>query len=334
MKTSSQATQDDTDRRRRPAPQPDAKSAVDAEDSSHQPAELTGGSIEGQAALLSHPHLRAAQRQVVAAQIGRVQGNRHLQQVIASTSSDGSSNSLTPPSSDWRMPLPPGARMAGSKAQSAAQRPLTSMMSAPSYPLAQSWTVQRSWTRGEVNKVLKKDQIGKDTVTDLNDQAYTVIHFDKYEFQRQFYTDKAKTIKDGPPVTYTRHGWHSRSSKEIAIEDLTDNSGAASTLVHEVAHANQHKANEKARAVGGTQPFPDVLSKEIDSHFRQELFNRAAGIPAIDASWRALSGSKLKDAVKTYVERVYAVGTGSRPYTDTVPTYNILEKIKPWPPIV
>ena len=336
MKTQSQATHDVADKSRQPTPQAVAlvKPSVDWVDLSQQSAGLTGGSIEGQAARLSHPHLQIAQRQMLAAQIGRVQGNRHLQQVFASTKSDGTSNTPKPPSPDWRMPLPPGARMVDSGVQHVAQRQLASMVSVPNYRLAQSWTVQRAWTRGGVNQVLKQDKTGKDTVTDLNSQGYTVLHFDKYEFQRQFYTDSAKTIKDGPPNAYTMHGWHSRSKKEIAMEDLGDKNRAASTLVHEVAHANQHKANEKAKLVGGKQPFADVLSKEIDSHIRQELFNRAAGIPPVDKSWRALTGDKLKNAVTTYVERVYAVGKGSRPYTDTVPKYNILETIKPWPPIV
>jgi len=41
-----------------------------------------GGSVENQATRLNGPQLQTAQRQTVAAQIGRVQGNRHLQQIM------------------------------------------------------------------------------------------------------------------------------------------------------------------------------------------------------------------------------------------------------------
>jgi hypothetical protein len=42
------------------------------------------GTIEGQAARLRDSRLQTAQRQAMAAQIGRVQGNKHLQRVVAS----------------------------------------------------------------------------------------------------------------------------------------------------------------------------------------------------------------------------------------------------------
>jgi hypothetical protein len=42
------------------------------------------GSIQAQAARLGDPHLQTAQRQALAAQIGRRQGNRHLQRVVRS----------------------------------------------------------------------------------------------------------------------------------------------------------------------------------------------------------------------------------------------------------
>jgi hypothetical protein len=200
--------------------------------------------------------------------------------------------------------------------------------------LSKPSTIQCAWTTDEVNKILTKDQKGKDAVTNLNDQAYNVIHFDKYEFERQFYTDATRTVKDGPPKKYRRNGWHIRAKKEIALSDKTDNNGAASTLVHEVTHANQHKENEAANLAGKTNPFPDTLSKELDAHIKQDEFNIAAGIAPLDPSFRnKTTGNIDKDAIKTYVEGVYAVGAGKRYYTDTEPTYNVIEKIKPWPAI-
>jgi hypothetical protein len=40
--------------------------------------------LEAQVALLSHPQLRASQRHALIAQVGRVQGNRHVQRLVAS----------------------------------------------------------------------------------------------------------------------------------------------------------------------------------------------------------------------------------------------------------
>ncbi len=48
-----------------------------------------GGSREGQAALLSSGHLPGIQRHALASQIGRVQGNRHLQRVLAPRRREG-----------------------------------------------------------------------------------------------------------------------------------------------------------------------------------------------------------------------------------------------------
>jgi hypothetical protein len=224
--------------------------------------------------------------------------------------------------------------IAGNRAETVSQRKLKDRITTLSRNLSKPSTIQCAWTTEEVNKILKKDHKGKDAVTSLNDQAYSVIHFDKYEFERQFYTDATKTVKDGPPKKYERNGWHIRAKKEIALSDKTDNKGAASTLVHEVTHANQHKENEAANLAGIPNPFPDTLSKELDAHIKHEEFNIAAEIAPIDPSFRNKTTGKIdKDAIKTYVERVYAVGAGKRYYTDTEPTYNVIEKIKPWPAI-
>jgi len=45
---------------------------------------LGGGSLENQVACLKDPRLQTVQRQALAAQVGRVQGNRHLQRVLTS----------------------------------------------------------------------------------------------------------------------------------------------------------------------------------------------------------------------------------------------------------
>ena len=195
--------------------------------------------------------------------------------------------------------------------------------------------IRRKWDTKGVNAVLKKDSQGIKSVTDLNNQQYTVIHFDQYKFQRQFYTDDKKTQPDGAPKDYEKNGWHTRKKKEIALSDQRSNDQAASTLVHEVAHANQHKSNEEAEASSKKEslPFPDKLSKELDAHIKQEEFNIAAGIPPKNKSFRDNTGKIKKDAIKKYVERVYAVGSKKRHYTDTKPTYNVIESIKPWPSI-
>ena len=44
---------------------------------------FSDGSLETQANLLSDPHISTAQRQIIARQIGKIQGNSHLQRVIA-----------------------------------------------------------------------------------------------------------------------------------------------------------------------------------------------------------------------------------------------------------
>jgi hypothetical protein len=61
-------------------------------------AAAEGESIEDQAALLNDTRFQAAQRQALAAQIGQVQGNQHLQRVIEVTSNTDSVVARTP---DW-----------------------------------------------------------------------------------------------------------------------------------------------------------------------------------------------------------------------------------------
>jgi hypothetical protein len=47
-----------------------------------------GGSVEAQTAWLSEGRLQGVQRHALAAQIGRMQGNQHLQRVVASLKRD------------------------------------------------------------------------------------------------------------------------------------------------------------------------------------------------------------------------------------------------------
>jgi len=54
------------------------------------------GSVEAQANWLGKGRLQGAQRRALAAQIGRVQGNQHLQRVVASLSRDEGTASPTP----------------------------------------------------------------------------------------------------------------------------------------------------------------------------------------------------------------------------------------------
>ncbi|MCP4711172.1 MAG: hypothetical protein GY869_21340, partial [Planctomycetes bacterium] len=51
-------------------------------------AAADGGTIEAQAARLGDMRLQTVQRQALAAEIGRVQGNRHLQRVVTSVRSE------------------------------------------------------------------------------------------------------------------------------------------------------------------------------------------------------------------------------------------------------
>jgi len=168
-------------------------------------------------------------------------------------------------------------------------------------------------------------------VDDLNVQGYEVIHFDSYKFTRQFYHGPFNWFKDGSSKPMERNGWHNRSRKEIAISDQRDNGGAASTLVHEVAHANQHYINEQ-RAKGDLDPaYRDTLAKELDAHIKQEEFNLAANLPPKHPSFRTEGNEIDEDAIARYVQRVYAVGANARAYVDSTPVWNTIETIKPWP---
>lgn len=77
--------------------------------------------------------------------------------------------------------------------------------------------------------------------------------------------------------TLFRRGSHNRRDKKISISDSLENNDASSTLVHEVTHAKQHKINEEITS--GSKRYPDVLSKEIDAHIKQEEYNIKMGIP-------------------------------------------------------
>jgi hypothetical protein len=79
---------------RRPAAQPIAQTSVAGRQLAGLaigPVQRIGGSvaaeggntIQAQVGRLSDPHLQSVQRQALVAQIGRVQGNRHLQQMMA-----------------------------------------------------------------------------------------------------------------------------------------------------------------------------------------------------------------------------------------------------------
>ena len=190
--------------------------------------------------------------------------------------------------------------------------------------------IQREWTAAEVNLVLDKDDAGRDTITSLNNQGYDVIRFSGGTFHRQYFQDAERTIRDGKPEEKSVNGWHNRGEKLIAINNNRDKNGAASTLVHEVAHANQHKENE---SVEGEGRYPDTKAKEYDAHIKQDHFNKAAGIDPKEGILRNEDGSVNEDNIKTYVNQVYAVGAQARYYTNTPKVYDTLETIKPWPAI-
>ena len=195
---------------------------------------------------------------------------------------------------------------------------------------ASSDSIQRKWTTAGVNNVLAKGG-GEHEVNALNAQKYKVIHFDSYKFTRQFYHGPFNWFKDGSPKPMEKNGWHNRSRKEIAISDQRDDGGAASTLVHEVAHANQHQINEQ-NIQGGLDPaYRDKLAKEVDAHIKQEEFNLTVNLPPKDPSFRTKGNDIDHDAIARYVQRVYAVGANARAYVDSTPVWNTIETIKPWP---
>lgn len=190
---------------------------------------------------------------------------------------------------------------------------------------ALSAPIQCKWSKEECNKILKKDQIGLDSVKALNAQGYTVLKFDNYEYERQFYLDEAKTQKDGAPKKMQRNGWHIRTKREIAISDVRNDEQAASTLVHEVTHANQY--DDKSKPKPG---YETTAKKEYGAHIQQEKFNLKVGIAPKHPSFR--KGDQIDETkIREFVDETYAVGGKQRPYTDTEPKYNILETIKPWP---
>jgi len=212
--------------------------------------------------------------------------------------------------------------------------------------LANTPIIQRAWDKEKVNNNLGKDPMGKDAVKDLNDQNYKVIKIEQYKFTRQLYTKTpyVEENKAGEPIPMERNGWHSRGKLEIAISNNRNDKQAASTLVHEVTHANQHKANEEAlledqNLEKENLPFPDVLSKEVDAHVKQAKFNKAAGIPQKQKNFVIKEGPKKgqidENAIEKYVKKVYKIGQDNQrlPFQDTKPEVTIIETIKPWPEI-
>jgi hypothetical protein len=88
---------DERDQKRRRRTKSMAAELADGQTGLAAPSELPGGpivaardgTIPAQAARLGDPRLQTVQRQALAAQIGRVQGNRHLQRVVVSLKQDG-----------------------------------------------------------------------------------------------------------------------------------------------------------------------------------------------------------------------------------------------------
>jgi len=217
-----------------------------------------------------------------------------------------------------------------------AQRQIQNMRHEPvarqQYVANQTQIIQRAWTTRGVNTVLDKDTAGRNTITNLNDQGYEVKKFSGGTYNRQYYHDSGRTVIDGGLEQRRVNGWHNRGPKLIAIKNEHDKNLAASTLVHEVSHANQHQANEDDLGIG-VAPYPDKKSKEYDAHIRQDYFNKAAGIPPKKPEFRNKDGSVNEDNIKAYVDRVYAVGAQARYYRNFPIVYNTIETIKPWPAI-
>lgn len=83
------------EKKRQPQPEPAAVEELEEELTSVTalpagPAVASGGTIEAQAARLGDARLPSAQRQALAAQIGRTQGNRYLQRVVTAAKDDQS----------------------------------------------------------------------------------------------------------------------------------------------------------------------------------------------------------------------------------------------------
>ncbi len=95
MTKQNQAAETKSDKKRRPKVEPPVVEEQTGDVASL--AQLLGGpmaaagdgTMEGQVARLGDLRLQTAQRQAMATQIGRVQGNRHLQRVVASLKRDG-----------------------------------------------------------------------------------------------------------------------------------------------------------------------------------------------------------------------------------------------------
>ncbi len=191
--------------------------------------------------------------------------------------------------------------------------------------------LQLAWDVTGVNDYLRQDQIGIQSIQDLNSQNYTVNKIKDIIITRTYTDGRVPKTEQ-----YVIKGYHQRGNREIAISDESnDNGSASSTIVHEVAHANQHQANEKEfffwRWLNWV-PFPDVLSKEVDAHKKQELYNQRMGLNLNAALWE---GDKLNDKkIEEYIKRVYLGNgvSGKRPFIDKESsTIKVGSSIKPWP---
>lgn len=184
--------------------------------------------------------------------------------------------------------------------------------------------VQFKWDKNGVNEYLKSDNLGLDSITHLNDLDYTVLKIDQGRTERRY--------EDGSKSDHLlEFGWADADKKEIAINDQTnDDKEAAKTLVHEVAHADQNHQNETVRP----EPFPDVLSQEIDAHRKEEEFSEKAGM-ALNPKFRdAATGAISLAKIEAYVRKVYLAedeSGESKPFEDIEAECKVLETIHPWP---
>lgn len=186
-------------------------------------------------------------------------------------------------------------------------------------------TVQYKWNKENVNKYLGANNEGYSAVKNLNEQGYTVMKVANVKMKRKFTDDKEPHEEDLISL-----GWHNRPKRVIAInDDKRDNQEAASTIVHEVTHANQHKANEEAALVSKPLPYDTMIKKELDAHIKQEEFNFKIGLPPKHPTFRDETGKINPDGILAFLKIVY--GGGGRPFVMEERKFDKLEEIKPWP---
>lgn len=209
----------------------------------------------------------------------------------------------------------------------AASRQLKGVTDGKSYFEKQAKNVSQFWTKPGVDYVVitaneERNPEGVDAIKELNRQDYTVRKVKETKIERRFLESPEKV------VTLIKRGGHNRSNKLISIWNSLDDKDASSTLVHEVTHAKQHEANEATSS--GKKPYPDTLSKEIEAHEKQEEYNIKIGNPPKKGITRK-DGNKIdRDSIRSYVERVYSVGSGAAPHEDTITGGEVEEEIKPW----